>query len=101
MELIPAIANYFGVSIDELFGDQVTRDARVEALIARVDALHSQNTGVDKNLDVCIRLLRDGLAEFRATRELPFVWHSSFRIPAGFAMARRSWQMRKATLCTM
>ena len=34
MELIPSLANYFGVSIDELFGYDNERTKKVEALAA-------------------------------------------------------------------
>ena len=64
MELIPAIANYFGVSIDELFGYQGERESRIDALLAKVDELDRQNGGTDATLDECIHLLRNGLAEF-------------------------------------
>ena len=38
MELIPSIANYFGITIDELFGYECERDKKVNDIIARIDA---------------------------------------------------------------
>ena len=35
MELIPAIANYFGVSVDELFGCQYDREDHFSAFFGR------------------------------------------------------------------
>lgn len=40
MNLIPAIANYFGVSIDELFGYEGERIRRIDALAAEIDRMN-------------------------------------------------------------
>lgn len=64
MEMIPSIANYFGVSIDELFGYQNDRDKKIAAIINRVKAYDIHNNDDLKQAEECISLLRDGLAEF-------------------------------------
>ena len=70
MELIPAIANVFGISIDALFGYQGEREAKIDAILAQVDALDRQNITDDVTNDDCIALLRTGLAEFPGNERL-------------------------------
>ncbi len=64
MELIPSIANYFGVSIDELFGYENERAKKVDALAQHIRKKDLENNGVDVCVDECIRLAREGLVEF-------------------------------------
>ena len=64
MEMIPAIANYFGVSIDELFGYENDRERKIDEIIKRSEELHRVDWGEDTGIDECIALLRDGLIEF-------------------------------------
>jgi len=64
MELVPAIANYFAVTIDELFGYDNERANRAEELAERIYAMNRENNGRDICMDECIRLAREGLAEF-------------------------------------
>jgi len=40
MELIPAVANYFGISIDELFGYRNDRDKKIDDIIEKTLAWH-------------------------------------------------------------
>ena len=70
MELIPAIANYFGVSVDELFGCQYDREKRIEAIIAKVDAMDIGHDGDDGWVDEAVAILREGLAEFPGNEKL-------------------------------
>ena len=70
MEIVPAIANFFGVSIDELFGYHGEREAKVDALLAKVDELDIQNMRDDVTMDECIGLLREGLAEFPGNEKI-------------------------------
>ena len=58
MELIPAIANYFGITIDELFGYESDRDAKIDAIIARVDAYGIKSRGDDEWVDECPKSCR-------------------------------------------
>ena len=64
MEMIPSIANYFGVTIDELFGYENDRERKIDALLRRSEELHRVDWGEDVGIDECIALLRDGLIEF-------------------------------------
>lgn len=64
MNLIPSIANYFGVTIDELFGYTNERTKRIDALVTQIYEMKRQNNGVDKNIGECIAIARDALVEF-------------------------------------
>ncbi len=70
MNLIPAIANYFGVSIDELFGYSNDRTRKIEELVAHVQMLLRANRGEDVNIDQCLMLLRDAMIEFPGNEKL-------------------------------
>ncbi|MBQ3590628.1 MAG: hypothetical protein II979_01690, partial [Clostridia bacterium] len=72
MEIIPAIANVFGVSIDALFGYQGERDSKINALLEEVEMLDRENVQEDINLDRCIALLRTGLAEFPGNEKITY-----------------------------
>ena len=47
MALIPAMANYFGVTIDELFGYRNDRDKKVDAIIQKVESFHIKGRSDD------------------------------------------------------
>ena len=64
MEMIPSIANYFGITIDELFGYENDRERKIDDLLRRSEELHRVDMGEDTGVDECIALLRDGLIEF-------------------------------------
>lgn len=66
MELLPSIANYFGVHIDELFGYDSDREAKIKAYIARHDALELDQEKVEEQLS----LIRQAVAEFPAEERL-------------------------------
>ena len=70
MELIPSIANCFGVSIDELFGYDNERSKRVEMLASQINAMNRENDGQDVNMDACIALAREALIEFPGNEPL-------------------------------
>ncbi len=70
LELIPSIANYFGVSVDELFGYQNDREKKIDAIIRKIDAFHIKGRGDDEWVDECLSILRDGLAEFPQNERL-------------------------------
>lgn len=72
MTLIPSIANYFGITIDELFGYENDRDRRVDALLEKNRRLGWEDNGVDVHLDERLRMLRDGLSEFPANERLTY-----------------------------
>ncbi len=70
MELIPRIANYFGVSIDELFGYQNSRESKIDAIIEKIEAVHIRGRSDDGWVDNCLAILREGLAEFPQNERL-------------------------------
>ncbi len=60
MEMIPAIANYFNVSIDELFGYSSDRQAKLGNILARAEkAINEQG-----DMTECIEMLRSAAEEF-------------------------------------
>jgi len=70
MNMIPAIANYFHVSIDSLFGYNNDRDKKIQELSKAVNRYFIDN-GMEKNNNThIIELLRSGLEEFPGEPEL-------------------------------
>lgn len=70
MEMVPSIANYFGVSIDELFGYNNVRSKKIDELVTKIDQMNFQNNGEDINIDECISLARDALIEFPGNEKI-------------------------------
>lgn len=70
MSLIPSIAHYFGISIDELFGYENQREQKIDQLAERINEMRRQNNGVDRNLAECIALARNALVEFPGNEKL-------------------------------
>ncbi len=70
MEMVPSIANYFGVSIDELFGYNNERSKKIDELAMKIDQMNSQNNGEDVNIDECISLARNALIEFPGNEKI-------------------------------
>ncbi len=64
MEIIPSIANYFGVTIDELFGYDNNRDNKVIAIVERINSFGIKSRSDDDWVDECLSILREGLSEF-------------------------------------
>ncbi|MBR2731123.1 MAG: helix-turn-helix transcriptional regulator [Clostridia bacterium] len=70
MEMIPSIANYFGVSIDELFGYENDRERKIDAIIEQSEKLHQVDQGKDVGTDECIAYLRNALIEFPGNEQI-------------------------------
>ena len=64
MEILPSIANYFGVSIDALFGFRSDRDRRIQEITDKVDAFHIKGRSDEDWIEECLGILREGLVEF-------------------------------------
>ncbi|MGN1345863.1 MAG: helix-turn-helix transcriptional regulator [Eubacteriales bacterium] len=84
MEILPSIANYFGVSIDELFGYTNHREKKIDDILARIEAYDIKNQGNDHWVDECLVILREGLAEFPNNERLLFtladtLWEAGWR----------------------
>lgn len=72
MSMIPSIANYFGISIDELFGYDNEREKKVNALTEKIQEMNRQNNGKDVCMEECISLAREALIEFPGNEKLTF-----------------------------
>ena len=70
IELIPSIANYFGVTIDELFGYDGMRTKRVDSLAEKIQEMNRRNNGEDICMDECLHLAREAVAEFPGNEKL-------------------------------
>lgn len=70
VEMIPAIANYFHITIDELFGYENDREQKIDSLAKRIREMNSRNNGVDINIDECIALAREAMIEFPASEKI-------------------------------
>ncbi|MBO5227881.1 MAG: helix-turn-helix transcriptional regulator [Lachnospiraceae bacterium] len=68
IEMIPAIANYFHVAIDELFGYNNDREVKINAIIETADkAIRSIGNHLAKgngDLSECVEMLREAIEEF-------------------------------------
>lgn len=70
VDIIPIIANYFGITIDELFGYQNNRDIMIKSIIEKVNSFHIKARSDSEWIDECLLILREGLAEFPKNEEL-------------------------------
>lgn len=70
MEIIPSIANYFGVSIDELFGYDNERSLKIDTTVERINGMNRLNNGEDVNIDECVALAREALIEFPGNEKI-------------------------------
>ena len=70
MELIPSIASYFGISIDELFGYDNEMPRKIDALAERINEMNRRNNGEDVCMDECITLAREAIIEFPGNAKL-------------------------------
>ena len=70
MEIIPAIANYFGITIDELFGYHNDRESKINAIVNRINSFGIKSRGDDEWVDECLAILREGIAEFPKNERL-------------------------------
>ena len=68
MEMIPSIANYFGITIDELFGYENNREQKIQAILERADREIRAIGGFlgkgNGDLSECVELLRNATEEF-------------------------------------
>ncbi len=68
--MIPAIANYFGITIDELFGYESARQNRLDTILQTISEKNRRNNGVDDCVDECIADARSALLEFPGNEKL-------------------------------
>ncbi len=75
MELIPAIANYFHVTIDELFGYDNDRNIRLADCLKKADAMNKPGVVPTKrSVEKLESFLREAIGEF------PNEWQLQFRL---------------------
>ncbi|MBR6029481.1 MAG: helix-turn-helix transcriptional regulator [Clostridia bacterium] len=77
VELIPSIASYFSVSIDELFGYERDRAKKAEALYERIIGMIRENNGINISMDACVALAREAVIEFPGHEKLTFALASA------------------------
>lgn len=70
MEIIPSIANYFGITIDELFEYECERQNKIDALVQTITEKNKLNNGEDICIEECISAARKGLIEFPGNEKL-------------------------------
>ena len=70
MEMMPAIANYFHVSIDELFGYHSDREEKIKSILDKADKVitnqgfHYYQGSISEEVESCIDMLRIAADEF-------------------------------------
>ena len=70
MEIIPSIAHYFGISIDELFGYDNERTKAIDTLVSMINDMNFKNNGVDINIDECIAIARNAMIEYPGNEKI-------------------------------
>lgn len=70
MELIPSIANYFNITIDELFGYNNNREEIIKFIIDKVKSFNIKARSDSDWIDECVSILKEGLVEFPKNDEL-------------------------------
>ena len=80
MEIIPAIANYFNVSIDELFGYSKDRQEKLKAVLDKTET----QINAQGDMTECIETLRDAAEEFPSEPKILF--------NLGYALNIQGWK---------
>ncbi len=80
MELIPAIANYFNISIDELFGYSNDRQAKLNAILSKAEAAINEQDDMTE----CVEMLRAAAEEFPSEPRV--------LIDLGYALSLHGWK---------
>lgn len=81
METIPALANYFGVTIDALFGYDGERERRVKEICDRADRM----LNMQEEIEECVAVLREAVQEFPANADL--------LVRLGYALHYLGWKI--------
>lgn len=80
MEILPAIANYFHVSIDELFGYSKDREEKLKTILDKAEkALNEQG-----DMTECVEMLRAAAEEFPSEPQV--------LIKLGYALSMHGWK---------
>ncbi len=80
MEMVPAIANYFNVSIDELFGYSKDREEKLKRILEKAEkAINEQG-----DMTECVEMLRAATEEFPSEPQV--------LIKLGYALSLHGWK---------
>ncbi len=77
IEIIPVIANYFNISIDELFGYNGEREEKIRKILNEADEM----INTQHDMKSCIDMLRDAVSEFPSEAQIilrlgyALLWH--------------------------
>lgn len=80
VELIPAIANFFNVPIDELFGYSRDREQKLNAILEKADKFLNEQGDMAE----CIKMLRSAVDEFPSEPKV--------LIKLGYALSMHGWR---------
>ncbi len=80
IELIPAIANYFNISIDELFGYSKDREEKLKNILEKADKAITEQGDMTE----CVEMLRNAAEEFPSEPQV--------LIKLGYALSMHGWQ---------
>ena len=80
LELLPAIANFFHITIDELFGYSKEREDKLKSILAKADdAINAQG-----DMTECVEMLRAAAEEFPSEPQV--------LIKLGYALSMHGWK---------
>ena len=80
LELLPAIANFFHITIDELFGYSKDREDKLKSILAKADdAINAQG-----DMTECVEMLRAAAEEFPSEPQV--------LIKLGYALSMHGWK---------
>ena len=88
IEMIPAIANYFHITIDELFGYESDREKYISKICTKADEL----LDAQGDMTECITMLREALSEFPG--------ENKFTVRLGYALYHMGWKKYGLQLMT-
>ena len=80
IEILPVIANYFHINIDELFGYSKDREKIIGDIISKADAA----INAQEDMAECIKLLRNAIEEFPTESQL--------FVKLGYALIQQGWK---------
>lgn len=84
MELLPAIANYFNVTIDELFGYSKDRQEKLNAILSKAEAAINEQGDMTE----CVEMLRAAAEEYPSEPQV--------LIKLGYALYLHGWKKHGA-----
>ncbi|MBQ7336164.1 MAG: helix-turn-helix transcriptional regulator [Clostridia bacterium] len=86
IEILPAIANYFHITIDELFGYDSDRESHIQEIISQADSYLKRGESINE----CLKILRAGAKEFPSE---PRIW-----LKLGFALSAQAQKFQEVRI---